>query len=388
MTNGNSRSLLIKEAGMDPSTTPPYYIVDDDFQSTSPTDSSEDSIDVVRIPRSPILITPSTSTTKRKYTPHEEHTIKDSGPLKKRLCARTIEQQTPFRPWNDTPIKSSSSLRVQRVVSTTCPKIVPGYENDAPLSLVTKPPSLALDYNSSRSSSPLNLTVQASSPIPIISPVPLHRLAPYLPPSPFSPVMPIPLIVTPKAAYFRPPSPIQVQPVALIKKTIPEPLRVPIHPAPSIKTEESEVILTQSEKLFPNLFEPKVERESEAKFRPPVLSNSDIVTSGSSSKKEQQRNYKNMTRERRIEANARERTRVHTISAAFEALRSAVPAYSDTQKLSKLAVLRIACGYITTLSNLLEDSPNLAESVEAMTRMLEKEGNVKRKKDVDIDEDW
>ncbi|GFQ77266.1 protein atonal 8 [Trichonephila clavata] len=33
------------------------------------------------------------------------------------------------------------------------------------------------------------------------------------------------------------------------------------------------------------------------------------------------RNYKSMSRERRIEANARERTRVHTISAAFEDLR-------------------------------------------------------------------
>ncbi|KAK9401625.1 protein atonal 8 [Crotalus adamanteus] len=46
---------------------------------------------------------------------------------------------------------------------------------------------------------------------------------------------------------------------------------------------------------------------------------------------------------RRLLANARERTRVHTISAAFEALRKQVPCYSYGQKLSKLAILRIAC---------------------------------------------
>lgn len=386
MTNGTTRSLLIKEPGMDCSTTPPYYIVDDDFQS-SPTDSSEDSIDVVRIPRSPVRIAPSSSTTtKRKYP--EESTIKDSiksGPLKKRLCARTIEQQTPFRPWNDAP-KKSVPPSVQRVVSTTCPRIVPTYDSDVPLALVNKPSSSSVssDYsNSSRSSSPLNLTVQAA-PVALISPIPLHRLAPYLAPSiTYSPIMPVPLVVAPKAAYFRPPSPItQTQPVALLKKSA-EPLRVPVHPAPHIKTEEADIILAHCEKQFPNLVQPKIEH-CEAKFRPPALESSKTTIS----KKEQQRNYKNMTRERRIEANARERTRVHTISAAFEALRNAVPAYSDTQKLSKLAVLRIACGYITTLSDLLEDSPNLAESVEAMTRMLEKEGNVKRKRDVDIDEDW
>ena len=37
--------------------------------------------------------------------------------------------------------------------------------------------------------------------------------------------------------------------------------------------------------------------------------------------------YKNMSRERRLIANARERTRVHTISTAFDALRQAIPTY-------------------------------------------------------------
>lgn len=113
-----------------------------------------------------------------------------------------------------------------------------------------------------------------------------------------------------------------------------------------------------------------------------------VSESGSSSKQSHPRNYKNMTRERRIEANARERTRVHTISAAYEKLRSAVPAYSDSQKLSKLSILRIACSYILTLSRMAgedysEDGsePSVDECVEAVTKTIQTEGKIKKKKD-------
>lgn len=56
-----------------------------------------------------------------------------------------------------------------------------------------------------------------------------------------------------------------------------------------------------------------------------------------------------MSRERRQQANARERTRVHTISAAFENLRGAVPSFSQGQRLSKLSILRVASAYIMAL---------------------------------------
>lgn len=107
-----------------------------------------------------------------------------------------------------------------------------------------------------------------------------------------------------------------------------------------------------------------------------------------STKPMQPRNYKNMTRERRIEANARERTRVHTISAAYEKLRHAVPAYSDAQKLSKLSILRIACSYILTLSRMAGDDysadgsePSIDECVEMVTKTIQTEGKIKKKKD-------
>ncbi|XP_074848391.1 transcription factor ATOH8 isoform X1 [Carettochelys insculpta] len=91
---------------------------------------------------------------------------------------------------------------------------------------------------------------------------------------------------------------------------------------------------------------------------------------------------------RRLLANARERTRVHTISAAFEALRKQVPCYSYGQKLSKLAILRIACNYILSLARLADmdysaDHSNMSFSdcVEQCTRTLQAEGRSKKRKE-------
>ncbi|XP_034454703.1 protein atonal homolog 8 isoform X1 [Hippoglossus hippoglossus] len=89
---------------------------------------------------------------------------------------------------------------------------------------------------------------------------------------------------------------------------------------------------------------------------------------------------------RRLLANARERTRVHTISAAFEALRKQVPCYSYGQKLSKLAILRIACNYILSLAQLAEldyssdhSSLSFSQCVEQCTRTLQAEGRSKKR---------
>jgi len=104
------------------------------------------------------------------------------------------------------------------------------------------------------------------------------------------------------------------------------------------------------------------------------------------------KNYKNMTKQRRIEANARERTRVHTISAAFESLRRAVPSYSYNQRLSKLAILRIACSYILALARLADldysatsaadrsdKQLSFAECVDLCTQTIQCEGRAKRR---------
>lgn len=119
--------------------------------------------------------------------------------------------------------------------------------------------------------------------------------------------------------------------------------------------------------------------------------NDESSDSGKDSKKMCRKNYKNMTRERRVEANARERSRVHTISAAFDGLRKAVPSYSYNQKLSKLAILRIACSYINALSKLTEQDEDdevptphsftdtFAECVDNCTRTIQTEGKARRR---------
>uniref|UniRef100_A0A8C8RF56 Protein atonal homolog 8 n=1 Tax=Pelusios castaneus TaxID=367368 RepID=A0A8C8RF56_9SAUR len=96
---------------------------------------------------------------------------------------------------------------------------------------------------------------------------------------------------------------------------------------------------------------------------------------------------KALQQSRRLLANARERSRVHTISAAFEALRKQVPCYSYGQKLSKLAILRIACNYILSLARLADldysaDHSNMSfsECVEHCTRTLQAEGRSKKRK--------
>ncbi|CAF3155080.1 unnamed protein product [Rotaria socialis] len=57
---------------------------------------------------------------------------------------------------------------------------------------------------------------------------------------------------------------------------------------------------------------------------------------------------------KRLEANARERERVHNLTAAFEALRQVIPMYGDQSKLSRLSILRIACSYVHVLGALNE----------------------------------
>ena len=91
----------------------------------------------------------------------------------------------------------------------------------------------------------------------------------------------------------------------------------------------------------------------------PPSAKSTKSTPQKSSSAEDNKYYKNMSRERRLIANARERTRVHTISTAFDALRQAIPTYSYNQKLSKLAILRIASAYIKSLSAMTEDPDDL-----------------------------
>lgn len=136
----------------------------------------------------------------------------------------------------------------------------------------------------------------------------------------------------------------------------------------------------------------------------------------STKKRGPQRNYKNMTRERRVEANARERQRVHTITAAYDTLHSLIPTceedledfeetnirsvHHDNQpedlmldpsganKLSKLSIIKIAISYITLLARVLghdytqdHSAPSVKECLQSCLGLLGKEAK-SRKKDI------
>lgn len=95
--------------------------------------------------------------------------------------------------------------------------------------------------------------------------------------------------------------------------------------------------------------------------------------------------WRQNSRSRRLVANARERSRIHILSDAFENLRRAVPSYSQDQKLSKLAILKLATYYISALANLAESDTSarslkqFADCVAHCTKALQTEGRSRRK---------
>lgn len=59
---------------------------------------------------------------------------------------------------------------------------------------------------------------------------------------------------------------------------------------------------------------------------------------------------------KRVQANCRERKRMHTVNSAFDQLRELVPTYPSNRKLSKIDTLRLACTYIQDLTSLVRTS--------------------------------
>jgi atonal protein 8 len=179
----------------------------------------------------------------------------------------------------------------------------------------------------------------------------------------------------------------QDQPLALIAKKPSTPINNSQKAKPSTTYEASiESLIKKTE--ISKISQQHQEHVSSVVPLPQFSSASSTSSLQKCNKPSSQRNYKNMTRERRIEANARERTRVHTISAAYDTLRKAIPSYSNTQKLSKLSVLRVACSYILTLSRMTgedfsadQSQPPVQDCIDQVTRTIQTEGKLRRKKD-------
>ena len=62
------------------------------------------------------------------------------------------------------------------------------------------------------------------------------------------------------------------------------------------------------------------------------------------------------SRNKRLQANSRERKRMHTVNSAFDELRELVPTYPTNRKLSKIDTLRLACTYIQDLVSVLHQT--------------------------------
>ncbi|XP_053672356.1 transcription factor Atoh8 [Anopheles nili] len=324
----------------------------------SPENSSEDSVPEVKLPTSSVVVPASGALVKNKRKSSEPLRVVAEtellGPLKKRI--RYADDQKPIEEQRQQPHQPHRQSRPERE------------DLDA--------------------SSPASCSRTTTSPFRPWAPSAISPFAAPPFPSPADLLVRHPAVTTlHRAVNLKPLE--QLQPLALVAK----------------RSSESTIITPRSPQHTPD-WKLHVLPPSEDSFVPPrappslddtTESLGELESSGASGGKStstsaaacaQTRNYKNMTRERRIEANARERTRVHTISAAYEKLRRAIPAYSNAQKLSKLSILRIACSYILTLSRMAgedysEDAsePSIAECVEMVTKTIQTEGKIRKKKD-------
>lgn len=85
------------------------------------------------------------------------------------------------------------------------------------------------------------------------------------------------------------------------------------------------------------------------------------VKRSSTDRKEAKASNPNVTKRRRLAANARERRRMNSLNVAFDALRQAChpvegSAVDEDRKLSKYETLQMAQAYINTLAEMLKDS--------------------------------
>lgn len=336
----------------------------DDFQRDdprSPTDASDDSIDV----KLTAIVIPKN---KRKSLEPSRVVAETDYPLKKRIKFEPITtiksepfDQNPFRPWASVTDAESSS----HTTTTTCPQPNPAavlvrHPGVTTLHRIPDSPSVALSVASIQDQ-PLALLKKRNSTTPILTEYDNAVNSDAC--SPFRTAYP------PGGNTYRQPLP-------------------PPQPESNQHLDDDDDDDINPAEAFMSL----MASAAAAGELPGGGTNSSDDSFGSHNKQsnhhQQHRNYKNMTRERRIEANARERTRVHTISAAFDTLRKSIPSYSQSQKLSKLSVLRVACSYILTLSRIAGDDyspdhsePSVNECTDEVSRTIQTEGKIRKKKD-------
>jgi len=286
---------------------------------------------------------------------------------------------SPFRPWSETSENKLTEPPTNGPIPSVpyIPFLLPGMMPDhAGLPILPIDPRL-YPYQLLPPYIPLPAKSDTSSVLASpTSPSSTHSASPALPTTPTS--------------YH---APVQDEPLSLVIKDKLKPSTPETHekPKPSpAKQNASRPPVFNVEALInaQKLVSPKLLLSPPRQGAAAVRSRNDSGSTSSSGgeEKAKQRNYKNMTRERRVEANARERQRVHTITAAFDNLQAAIPTEEENVKLSKLSVIKIATAYIMALSRMAghdytedQSAPPVEEVIKHCSEVIETESRIKKR---------
>lgn len=107
--------------------------------------------------------------------------------------------------------------------------------------------------------------------------------------------------------------------------------------------------------------------DSEEYDSSPKPHSSAVENSSKNSKRKRRRPRLTGLSKQRQAANARERSRTHSVNSAFSALRVLIPTEPTDRKLSKIETLRLASSYIAHLGSMLisgTQCPNVSKAVE------------------------
>ena len=284
--------------------------------------------------------------------------------------------KSPFRPWSGESSEAkvtagaTGGLPAAGAVPPYIPFLLPGLMGDK------RPPH------------PLLASLPALDPRlysyvlpPYCLPLP-NKPDPSLTPSPTPPQEePLSLVVSKKKPDSSP-TDLTKKPPVQSKSSSPAKSKAPAFNVEALMNAQKAAALSSSLLQKPSVSSSPSKTPSRARHD----SGSSSMEDGGDADKNKQRNYKNMTRERRVEANARERQRVHTITAAFDTLQAAIPTEEKDIKLSKLSVIKIATAYIMALSRMAghdytedQSAPPVDEVINHCAEVIETECRTKKR---------
>jgi len=350
-------------------------------ESRSPSPISPQSKESISTPSKRNATSPMCLAPKKRFKFDALRELEQSAKDKKEKSEQeedTKNPTSPFRPWSETSENKLTQPPTTGPVPSVpyIPFLLPGMIADHagrpilpidprlyPYQLL--PPYIPLPAKSDTSS------VLASP----TSPSSTHSASPALPTTPTS---------------YR--APVQDEPLSLVIKDKlklepetheqqkPSPIKPNVNRPPVF---DVEALINAQKLVSPNLLlSPPHQGAAAIRSR----NDSGSTSSSGGDERAKQRNYKNMTRERRVEANSRERQRVHTITAAFDNLQAAIPTEEDNTKLSKLSVIKIATAYIMALSRMAghdytedQSAPPVEEVIKHCSEVIEAESRIKKR---------